>query len=472
MRIHRRTSRPLLGLVLSLSLAVGLYYAHALLAMGAAYKAKVLCSGVFVAHRPAEAVLAVDLAADDLAPLASFEAVVDPANHRATASFAGLFSRTALFRPGFGCTLLTSGGADPPSSPAPMAWQPDSRANIHTDMDVASAVPLPAENQVRLQAALDRAFAEPDPARLRRTRAVVVVQDGRIVAERYAPGFDAATPLAGWSLAKTAMNALVGVLVGEGRLSLSTPVPAPEWTRPGDARRAITLNHLLRMESGLRFTEEPGNPLQDVTAMLFREPDAAAFAARKPLHAPPGSRWHYASGTTNLLSRFIRATLGEAEYAALPKRALFGPLGMDSAVIEQDASGTFVGSSFMYATARDWAKLGRLFAQDGVWEGRRILPEGWVAYVATPAPGDPERRYGAHVWLRLDDGGDSPLPGDAFHGVGFEGQYLTVIPSRKLVVVRLGLTRHGESWRQGDFVEAVLEALELDWAGSVAAGPP
>jgi hypothetical protein len=466
MRIHRRTSLPLLGLALGLSLAVGLYYAHALLTMGAAYKAKVLCSGVFVARRPAEAVLAVDLAADDLAPLASFDADVDPANQTATASFAGLFRRTALFRPGFGCTLLTSGGAGLPSFPAPTGWQPDSHgnANISTGVDAAPAAPLPSKDKVRLNATLDRAFAEPDPARLRRTRAVVVVQDGRIVAERYAPGFDAATPLAGWSLAKTAMNALVGVLVGEGRLSLSAPVLAPEWATSGDARRAITLDHLLRMESGLRFTEEPGDPLQDVTAMLFREPDAAAFAARKSLQAPPGTRWHYASGATNILSRMIRATLGEAEYAALPKRALFGPLGMDSAVIEQDASGTFVGSSFMHATARDWAKLGRLLAQDGVWEGRRILPEGWVAHTATPAPGDPERRYGAHVWLKLDGGGDSPLPGDAFHGVGFEGQYLTVIPSRKLVVVRLGLTRHGEAWRQGDFVGEVL--------GALAAGSP
>ncbi|MGZ8246940.1 MAG: serine hydrolase domain-containing protein [Methylomagnum sp.] len=470
MRTHPRISPRLLGLAFCLMLTAGLYYAWAVLTMGVAYKAKLLCSGVFVAHRPAEDVLSADLAVDDLAPLRHFDAAIDPASRTATASVAGLFRRTALFRPGLGCTLLALDWPDPPAPPAQFALPPDSSARIVAD--AAPFPPLPSENKVRLGAALERAFAEPDAALPRRTRAVVVVHEGRIVAERYAPGFDATTPLAGWSLAKTAMNALTGVLVGEGRLSLSTPVLAPEWAASDDARRAITLNHLLRMESGLRFTEEPGNPLQDVTAMLLREPDAAGFAARKHLQASPGTRWHYASGPTNLLSRLIRHTLGEADYPGFPKRALFGPLGMDSAVIEQDASGTFVGSSFMYATARDWAKLGRLFLQDGVWEGRRILPEGWVAYTATPSPSDPERGYGAHVRLKLDGGGDYPLPGDAFHGVGFEGQYLTVIPSRQLVVVRLGLTRRPEAWRQGDFVGEVLAALEVDWRGSGMAASP
>lgn len=462
MRIHSRTSPRLLGMALSLLLAISLYYTWELLTMGAAYKAKVLCSGVFVAHRPAESVLNADLAVDDLAPLRSIDAVVDHASRAVTASFAGIFSRTARFRPGFGCTLQSPGFAAPPP---PTTAEASLEASLHTDRDAIT--PLPPEHQARLEAVLDRAFMEPDPALPRRTRAVVVVYDGRIVAERYAPGFDAATPLAGWSLSKTAMNALTGVLVGEGRLSLSTPVAAPEWQTPGDARPAITLNHLLHMESGLRFTEEPGNPLQDVTAMLLREPDAAAFAAGKALQTKPGSRWHYASGTTNILSRLMRRTLGEAEYPGFPKRALFGPLGMDSAIIEPDASGTLVGSSYMWATARDWAKLGGLFMQDGVWEGRRILPEGWVAYTATPSPSDPERRYGAHLWLKLDGGGADPLPADAFHGVGFEGQYLSMIPSLRLMVVRLGLTRRAEAWRQADFVGEVIEAIR---AGGVDSG--
>jgi len=462
--------RPvLLTAALLLALAAGLHYAHSIVELAAAYKAKVLCSGVFVSRRPAESLLNVDLVAGDLAPLRHIGAAVDLAHDTATASFLGLIERTARYRADLGCTLVPSGDKSfrpsvSENKTAPSRTQStglEYRLSQATGGDKFGSALDYALVQHRLEAALDWAFAEPDPAQLRHTRAVVILRSGVVVAERYAEGFDPNMPLPGWSLAKLAMNALTGILVGEGRLFLSAPANAPEWLAPDDPRRAITLDHLLHMESGLEFSEDHGKALQDVTFMLLREPDAAAFAARKPLQAPPGTRWHYASGTSNILSRLIRRTVGEADYPGFPKRALFAPLGMDSAVLEQDASGTFVGSSFMYATARDWATLGQFYLQDGVWNGRRLLPEGWVRYSTTPAPHAPHGEYGAHFWLKLDDSPAataSTLPADAFHGIGFEGQYLSIVPSQRLVVVRLGLTREGKAWRQGEFLARVIEA--------------
>jgi CubicO group peptidase (beta-lactamase class C family) len=297
-----------------------------------------------------------------------------------------------------------------------------------------------------LDAAVEEAFAEPGAVPSRRTRAIVVVHDGSIVAERYATGYGPDAALPGWSMTKSTVNALVGVLVREGKLQLDSPLSVPEWSAPDDPRRTITLRHLLQMASGLDFTESYGNPLGDVLWMLFGTGDAAGFAARKPIVTAPGKGWAYSSGTTNIVARALRQAVGggEADYLAFPRRALFEPLGMASAVIEPDASGTFVGSSFMFASARDWARFGLLYLQDGVRDGNRILPEGWVAFSTTPAPSAPGGVYGAHFWLRLSTlyarSGNEGLPRDAYHAVGHEGQLLTIIPSRRLVVVRLGLS--------------------------------
>jgi CubicO group peptidase (beta-lactamase class C family) len=324
---------------------------------------------------------------------------------------------------------------------------------------------MPEEHDPRFEQALDWAFSEPDPQQLRRTRAVVIVRKGRIVAERYAPGFSRDTPLLGWSMAKSVMNGLVGILIKTGRLALNAPLPVPEWQEPNDPCRRITLDHLLHMSSGLHFDESYGNPLADVTYMLLGVPNMGAYAARKPLEAEPGAKWSYSSGTTNLISRAIRQVVGEAGYPGLPGRALFQPIGMSSAVIEADAAGTLVGSSFMYATARDWAKFGQLYLQGGMWEDRRILPEGWVQYTTAPAPRAPDKEYGAHFWLKIpkeyQSGGQANLiPADAFHAVGHEGQFISIIPSRELVIVRLGLTRYPLAWQHDKFVKLVLEVVQ------------
>jgi len=221
------------------------------------------------------------------------------------------------------------------------------------------------------------------------------------------------------------------------------------------------------MSSGLEFLEEyQTKPNSDCNVMLFEKNDAAAFAAAKPLEAEPDSRWSYSSGTTNIVSRLIRKAVpgSQQDYLAFPRRHLFDKIGMKSAVIEPDPSGTFVGSSFMYATARDWARFGLLYLNDGVWEGERILPHGWVRYSTTPTPGAPAKKpYGAQFWLNTgepDDRWMPKLPPDLYSARGYEGQFVTVIPSRNIVVVRLGFTvNHNINWDHQEFLLKILDAI-------------
>jgi CubicO group peptidase (beta-lactamase class C family) len=429
-----------------LLLAAGVYIVR-VASILAAYKAKMLCSEVLLAHRDPRAVMS-ELEVDDLTPLRYISASVDAPARTAAASVAGLVRHAAVYRDERGCALQFG------QSQASRAGSP---REAHERVE-----PLSSATNHSLDPVLDRAFAEPNPDRPRRTRAVVVVQNGRIVGERYARGFTADTPLIGWSMTKTVINALVGILVKDGRLAVNRPAPVPEWQSADDPRRAITLDQLLRMSSGLEFDESAWNPVSDVTVMLLGRPDAGLYAARKSLTTVPGTVWQYSSGTTNIISRALRAVINDdAIYTEFPRRALFGRIGMASALIEADASGAFIGSSFGYATARDWARLGMLYVNDGVWDGQRILPEGWVAYTRSPAPADPLRRYGAHVWLKVaaEYSGDAVLPADAFHAIGHAGQFVTMIPSANLVVVRLGLTRYPDAWDHTAFVRDVLDAI-------------
>ena len=247
---------------------------------------------------------------------------------------------------------------------------------------------------------IESAFSEPDPERPRRTRALLVIHRGQTLAERYAPGYSAQSRFIGWSMSKSVMSALVGILVSQGRLTLEAPAPVPEWANPADPRHAITLDQLLHMSSGLEFDEDYHSPLSDVVWLLYGTGDGAAFAAGKPLAATPGTTFHYSSGTTEILSRIVAQRAGEP-YPRFAARTLFEPLGMTGALIEPDATGTPMGACCVWATARDWARFGLLYLQEGVWEGRRILPVQWVDYSRTPAPAANEAQYGAHFWLKV-----------------------------------------------------------------------
>jgi len=278
-----------------------------------------------------------------------------------------------------------------------------------------------------------------DPAReaeLGRQHALVVVQGGRIVAERYGPESGPDVPHISWSMAKSILHAAVGIAVARGLLDPEAPAPVPEWSTPGDPRAAITLEHLLRMSSGLRFAEDYVDPeSSDVIQMLFGRgrDDVAGFAAAMPLAHPPGTVWSYSSGTSNLVARILGAAVGGPDACRrLLQEELFGPLGMRSAEARFDAAGTFIGSSFVFATARDFARFGLLYLRGGRFGPRRVLPRSWVDHARTPTPGS-AGRYGAHFWLETDDLG-------TFCASGFRGQRIAVVPGLDLVLVRLGDT--------------------------------
>lgn len=267
-------------------------------------------------------------------------------------------------------------------------------------------------------------------------RALVVLRGGRIVAETYGEGFSAQSRLLGWSMTKTVNAAIIGTLINQNRMRLDETALLPQWQ--GDPRAEISLADLLAMEDGLAFNESYGS-VTDVTQMLYLEPDMAAFAADAPLEGEPGQRFNYSSGSAVLLSRIWMNRLGDAVTAlAYPREALFRPLGMESAVMEVDAAGTFVGSSYMYATARDWARFALLLLRDGVWNGERLLPEGFVAMMSQPNGTSGGRYSQMQTWLPGAD--ESVLPDDTFFLQGHDGQTIAVIPSLDLAVVRLGLT--------------------------------
>lgn len=297
---------------------------------------------------------------------------------------------------------------------------------------------LPPTIETRLAPLLDRAFADPAPDDLGETHAFLAVQGGRIVAERYWRGFDAASTHHSWSQAKSMTQALIGILVREGRIDIHAPADVPEWQKDDDPRRAITLDQLLRMSSGLKFAEDYVDAgVSDVIEMLFGsgKADVAAYAARSPLAHPPGTAWSYSSGTSNLVARAAARALGASgeAFRDFMFRELFTPIGMTSASPKFDAAGTFIGSSFCYCTARDFARFGLLYLRGGFWDGRRILPDGWVDYARTPTPVPETERlgYGAHWWLGMAGPG-------SFSANGYEGQYTVLVPELDLILVRNG----------------------------------
>jgi CubicO group peptidase (beta-lactamase class C family) len=441
----RRTLLVALVVGLVVGLFAGTRWVRIGAQVGTGFAAKVACSLVHISGFDARAVFD-DYIVHEVTPLGpalSVDVTSDGADARAAA---GLIFARAAYRPGLGCTLARSGPA------WPLAGPPDGLAPVRRTLAPGAAWPegnaaprQPAPAPVL--AAIDRAFDEPGAPALRQTKAIIVVQDGRLVAERYAPGVGPDTPLLSWSMAKSLVMAVVGALVHDGRLDPAAPAPVPEWRGAGDPRGAITLDMLLRQSSGLAFDETYG-ATNDVSRMLFTQPDAGAYAAAMPLAFPPDTHWSYSSGTSNIVSRIVRDVFAGdvAAMVAYANTALFDPAGMTSAFFELDASGSFVGSSFAYMTARDWARFGELFRRDGVWQEKRLLPEGWVRYATTPTAAAPRGEYGAHWWLNAGPPGDPgarpwpAIPTDVYAARGHSGQWVAVVPSARLVVVRLGLT--------------------------------
>ncbi|SMC59531.1 serine hydrolase [Rhizobium sp. RU36D] len=423
-----------------------------LLRVGTGYAAKIVCSNVFIAGRPAADVLSQDVQAPGNPLLRLIDVEVNEEERWVTARFMSAFTpSTAIYREGLGCANVPDG-----------------------DVEAARAVSLPQQPPIAGQAGgfwpqgdmLERVTPRLGAVLSNRAltgpgmRAVVVVRDGRIIGEVYGPGFGPTTPLLGWSITKTVNAALIGRLIAEERLDLTDSELFDEWK--GDDRGKITLSQLLAMESGLAFNENYGD-VADVTRMLYLEPDMARFAASGTLEASPGTKFSYSSGTAVLLSKiWMNRFASSAEALAYPREALFRPLGMTSAVMEADAAGTFVGSSYLYASARDWARFGLFLLQDGMWNGERLLPEGYVAALREPTPLSGGNYTKVQAWANGPGGGSDAsfgLPEDTTWLQGHDGQTIAIVPSERLVVVRLGLTPSRRGYRPQTLLNGVLESV-------------
>jgi CubicO group peptidase (beta-lactamase class C family) len=433
-----------------------------LLRIGANYSAKIVCSNVFLAGRDPDEVLRTDVQAPGIALLRLMRISVDRQQHVIRAGFLGFIGDgLAVDRPNTGCAVVPDGNLDFAIHVNKIAAQTGAADPATTAPGATTTAPgtgttalWPEGNAVATTAALDRILAD-DTLTGPGMRAVVVVDHGRIVAERYASGFSAATPLLGWSMAKTVVAGLVGVLVKEGRLTLDQ---SAGWATPGgDGRERIRIADLLSMSSGLRFNEGYG-AVSDVTRMLYLEPDMSEFARAQPLAHPVGEFWSYSSGTANILSRIVQDAGGRLG-ARVADEKIFKPLGMASAIIETDEDGTLVGSSYMYAIARDWARYAQFLLQDGVWRGQAMLPRGYVAMMASPVAASRGQYGHGLVWLWGSDTAFG-FPADTFWMEGHDGQSIAVIPSRQLAVVRLGLTPAFDHYQPQPLIKAILEATK------------
>jgi CubicO group peptidase (beta-lactamase class C family) len=448
-------------IILLIGLIYGAWYAWRAFPLISGYGAKDLCSCVFLSGRTPQDVVKKELG-DMPFSLGSFS--LDRKDSSATGKVFGLAKRKAIFRKGLGCTLMNGVTEkewrdQPISLTTPLPVNPDSISWPMGDRLTGSRPP--GINYEQLEKAIDEAFKEPGEKPKRQTRAVIVLYEGQIIEEKYAPGFNVHIAHTGWSMAKSVTNALTGILVRQQKLDIHSTPGFAEWKK--DDRNNITIDQLLHANSGLKWEEVYTGP-SDVTNMLHKEKDMAAFAIKQPLKHSPGTFFTYSSGTSNILSYIIRRNVGDENYYRFPYQELFYKTGMYSAILEPDASGTFVGSSYCFATARDWARFGLLYLNDGVWNGERILPEGWVKYSATPSKGALQGEYGAQFWLNAGAPGNPAnrtypdVPTDCFYADGYEGQDVWIIPSKKLVVVKLAM-QHGNKLDENKFLAEIIKGL-------------
>ena len=434
----------------------------------AAGYAKVMCSAVFLTG------LAPDFAAENVgfftAPYAERaklgKPVIDRANKTVHIALPDAVTRTAKYLGSQGCVTLPVGESAVNFKPVEVKSRlPDASTQLWPMGDMLRQDPLPTEiDAEKLKAAVNAAFQPAEGL----TAAFVVTWKGRLIAERYGEGLTAQTPLEGWSMGKSVTAALVGILVKDGVYNLDQPAPIPEWQTPGDPRAKIRIADLLHMSSGLRI-KAPQDPDYDATGpypdhiyLYTGGIDSFHYAATRPLQWPPNTVGRYHNTDPVLISYLIRLGVEKRgdEYLSFPQRALFDKLGVRTMVIETDPFGNFLGQGYEVGSGRDWARLGNLFLQDGVWNGERILPEGYTKFVNTLAPAwaaDNRPIYGAFFWINGDE--RYPVPRDAYYMAGAGGQTTLMIPSHDLVVVRLGHYR-GESAGAAGFSKALALLIE------------
>lgn len=412
------------------------------------YAAKNMASTLELTERSAESVAEHD---NDVSMIRWANTEIGK-QHSVEADVLGLAERKAVCRGILGCVVVPPGAGDmPPALPEPRISIPaDPRPYPYGHGEPVDTV-LQDIDYEQVRSAIDLAFSNPET---QRTRTVLILYRGQLLGERYSEGFGPETPVLGWSMTKSILATLYGILQHQGKMKVTDKVPIEAWQN--DERSEITYEHLLRMNSSLAW-EEDYSGISDVTRMLFQARDMSIAQADNDLVGEPGSVWNYSSGSSNVLAgalyKFLPDTLAYLEF---PYKELASPLGMQSFRMETDWVGNFVGSSYGWASTRDWGRFGQLYLDEGQWNGKTLFDREWVDFITTPTEGS-DGEYGAHFWL--NKGGTYPgVPADLFSANGYQGQHVFIIPSKDLVIVRTGLAESPD-FRVNDFLEAVIEAV-------------
>jgi CubicO group peptidase (beta-lactamase class C family) len=416
------------------------------------FSAKSVASGHFLDSRSLDVIQQGD---NDIDKVDWARNEINDTEKYAISNIYGLKERKAIYRPGLGATLVNDDfDVSKPYLVPFRAWKNQLvnnkpfpyGQNNHKDTVFSNI------DYIKLNAVIENAF-DKKGKKDKRTRSVIVIYKNKIIAEKYADGFNKNSRILGWSMTKSITATCFGILQKQGKIDINKPAPITEWAT--DNRKTITINDLLHMNSGLEWEEDYGK-ISDVTKMLFQAEDMTKSQIDKPLIGKPNNTWNYSSGTTNLLSGILRKQFKtHQEYLDFWYSSLLDKIGMHSAIIETDMAGNFVGSSYGWATTRDWAKFGLLYLNKGNWNGEQIFDESWAKYVATSTNGS-NGKYGAHFWLNAND--DFPdVPKDFYRCSGYQGQMVAIFPSHDLVIVRMGLS---EEFDFNGFLSGVLNSIK------------
>lgn len=413
------------------------------------FSAKSVASGHFIDGRSLETIQQGD---NDIDKVDWATNTIEENKKIASSKVYGLKERKAIYREGLGATLINDDFDATKPYLVPKRNKTDTGLAFPYGQKNHKDTVFSNIDYKKLNAIVENAF-DKTSKKEKRTRSVLVIYKDKIIAEKYADGFDKNSKILGWSMTKSVTATYFGILQKQGKIEIMNPAPIKEWRN--DERKNITLNDLLHMNSGLEW-EEDYNKISDVTKMLFQAEDMTLCQIHKPLVGKPNATWNYASGTTNLLSGILRKQFKtHQDYLDFWYAALIDKIGMHSMIVETDMSGNYVGSSYSWATTRDWAKFGLLYLHKGHWNGEQIFEERWAKYVSTPTNGS-NGKYGAHFWLNAN--GDFPdVPRDFYRCSGYQGQMVAIFPSHDLVVVRMGLS---EEFDFNGFLSGVIGSIK------------
>lgn len=444
--------KKFLKVLLVLLLIVLIYFRIAIypqLDLISGFSAKSVASGHFIDNRNLETIQKND---NDIPKVDWATNDINEVEKCVTSKVYGLKTRKAIYREGLGATLID----DNFDVSKPYEIPKRTKLNMNLPFPYGNLEPKDSVfanvDYKKLNAAVANAF-DKKGKKDKRTRSILVLYKDKIIAEDYADGFNKNSNFLGWSMTKSVTATYFGILQKQGKINIMNPAPIAEWKN--DARSKITISDLLHMNSGLEWEEDYGK-ISDVTKMLFQANNMSQSQIEKPLVGKPNNTWNYSSGTTNLLSGILRKRFKtHQEYLDFWYASLIDKIGMNSMVVETDMAGNFVGSSYAWATTRDWSKFGLLYLHQGNWNGEQIFDPSWAKYVATPTKGS-NGKYGAHFWLNAN--GDFPdVPKDFYRCSGYQGQMVAIIPSCDLVIVRLGLS---EDFNFNAFLKDVVASLK------------